>query len=214
MPCCIARRRESRGATCQSALALGKPSTTSSLAGRISATGLASSKRSRSTSMRTASSSTHQSFERIRTLRAEKGDPKQRIGSFSRWIFHEGPRPRRRARSAAPHRAHARPAARVDSRRKHPQSPRARPKSPRGHGLRLGRDPSLREGARHDGGDPSASYPEDEAAPRSDGLRDAVSRRVLLSPAQAVPRTCITLRQDRTSLSRASSSRLRKDLAR
>lgn len=165
MPCSIARKQASLGVTCLSDLGLGKPSTTSSLAGRTSVTGLASSKRFKSTSTRTESSSTHRLFEPTRTLRAEKGDPKQCIGSFSRWLLHEGPRPHRRARAPAPHRTHARPTARVDRRGKHPPHSRTRPKNPRGHGVRLGRHPSLREATWNEGCDSSPSRPQEEASP-------------------------------------------------
>lgn len=45
-----------------------------------------------------------------------KGDHQECTGSFSRWVLHQDPRPRRHETAPAPRRNHARPATRVDSR--------------------------------------------------------------------------------------------------
>lgn len=212
--CCIEPAPASPGVTCRSASALGKRSTTSSHAGPTSATGDASSKPFSSGSTKTESSSTHRLFEPTRMLRAERGDPKQCSGSLSRWLLHEGPRTRRRERAAAPHRNHAGPAARIHSRRSDPPRTRPRLESPRGHRLRFGRDPGVREADGHEARDSSPPDPQEEASARSCLVLDEVPRRVLLPSTQTLSRTRFTLRQNRQAFPGSPSSRLRENLAR
>lgn len=132
-------RRASLGGTCPSVSVHGRRSTTDSLYGRGGGTGKPFSSTSRWSSMRRAFCSMHPSFVRIRTHRAEKGDPQQCSGSFTWWILHKNPRGRRHARPAAPHRNHARATARVHGRRTTPRA-RGRQGGDRRHGVRLRRN--------------------------------------------------------------------------
>ena len=108
----IAPRPDCRGAIFLSASAHGNRSTIASQTGLAKVIGRRSSVSFSLRSMRPVRSSMAQSCARIKTRRAEKGDPMQCFGTLSRRCFDQNPRRRRHERPPDPHRDHAGPAAR------------------------------------------------------------------------------------------------------
>jgi len=146
-------------------------------------------------------------------LRAEKGDHQQCAGSFSRWILHEDPRPRRHEGAAPTRPAHAGPAARVNRRRGDHRKPRAWQSLHSRHRLRLRRysQPVAFDAdqARHSC-EPDS---QEKAASRPTPIRRTLPRRGLLSRPQALPGSCHALREDLAELSRPPPGRMLDDLA-
>src|SRR5690606_8914109 len=129
-------------ATYPNALGPGRPSTTDSRIGHDEDTGGEISTPCSTRSTMKVSSSTLQSCEPTRILRAEKGDQQECIGSFSRWLLHEDPRPRRLERAPGPRRDHAGSTARLDGSRGNHRRTRLRGCVHSGHGIRLELDSS------------------------------------------------------------------------
>ena len=109
-----AQRPAFPGAITPNGSARGSRSTIASPTGQTEACGSLSSRSFNSNTMRSAPSSTGQESERIKTLRAQGGDPMQCSGPLSRRFFIEAPRPCGYPRAAAPHCADPREHARLD----------------------------------------------------------------------------------------------------